>query len=68
MLVEKKYKVLISNRNISKFKDKYHVQRGDYCLVDVSDLSKGSHNTINHVYYKNYPIKFIDYFRLICDN
>ena len=43
MLVEKKYKVLISNRNISKFKDKYHVQRGDYCLVDVSDLSKGSH-------------------------
>tara|TARA_R110000772_G_scaffold8005_2_gene26718 strand:- start:1195 stop:1986 length:792 start_codon:yes stop_codon:yes gene_type:complete len=43
MLVKKEYKVLVTNRNISKFKDKYNTKSGEYCLINVSDLSKGSH-------------------------
>lgn len=47
MLVEKKYKVLITNRNVSNFSDKYDIKINEYCLVDVNDLSKGSHLNVD---------------------
>ena len=43
MLINKKYNVLITNRNITRFKDKYQVIRNEETLIDVKDLSIGSH-------------------------
>ena len=46
MLVNKEYKVLITNRNISRYKDKYDVITGEKCSIGVNDLSLGSHLSI----------------------